>query len=336
MGKFYRYPLKTFTDKTDYLQIDVVRYTPIGKIAGQESITLTESIQYENPNIKRDPDNNIIGNELGSSFRNNFNYTKLTNAPKAGARRNTKKALETVLLPIPGNLQDGTTVNYGASSLNSIAGAAVGTIADVMKKSPDIKNVADLSNMGGTAARSFMDQSGLDGGAAIDLVTKTLASQAAGILGANVSVDQFLAREQGVIFNPNMEMLFNGPTLRQFGFQFQLTPRNKEESLQIKQIIRCFKKNMSPKVKNDGRLFLNTPNVFELRYRQGSREHSFLNKFKQCFLTDIKLNYTGTGNYATYDDGTPVSTIMSLSFQELEPVYDIDYDDISAGTGVGY
>lgn len=326
MGKFYRYPLKTFTDKTDYLQIDVVRYTPIGRSGGGEG-----SLQvFQQAKNKKDGGIEETWVTEGDIRKN----TKLTDAP--GARRNTKKALETVLLPIPGNLQDGTTVNYGASSLNSIAGAAVGAIADVMKKSPDIKNIADLSNMGGTAARSFMDQSGLDGGAAIDLVTKTLASQAAGILGANVSVDQFLAREQGVIFNPNMEMLFNGPTLRQFGFQFQLTPRNKEESLQIKQIIRCFKKNMSPKVKNDGRLFLNTPNVFELRYRQGSREHSFLNKFKQCFLTDIKLNYTGTGNYATYDDGTPVSTIMSLSFQELEPVYDIDYDDISAGTGVGY
>ena len=34
-----------------------------------------------------------------------------------------------------------------------------------------------------------------------------------------------------------------------------------------------------------------------------------------------------TVTYATYDDGTPVSMIMDLSFKEIEPVYDIDYGD---------
>ena len=76
-----------------------------------------------------------------------------------------------------------------------------------------------------------------------------------------------------------------------------------------------------------GHPFLNTPNIFELRYRQGESEHKFLHKFKQCVLQDIAINYTGEGNYATYDDGTPISMIMDLTFKELEPIYDIDYDD---------
>ena len=79
---------------------------------------------------------------------------------------------------------------------------------------------------------------------------------------------------------------------------------------------------------------------FELRYRQGSTEHRFLNKFKQCFLQDISINYTGEGNYATYGDGTPISMIMDLTFKELEPIYDIDYDDPITGlprdSTVGY
>jgi hypothetical protein len=43
-------------------------------------------------------------------------------------------------------------------------------------------------------------------------------------------------------------------------------------------------------------------------------------------LTDVSVNYTGEGVYATYDNGTPVSMIMNLSFKELAPIYDIDYD----------
>ena len=76
-----------------------------------------------------------------------------------------------------------------------------------------------------------------------------------------------------------------------------------------------------------GNWFLKTPNVFKLRYRTGTKNHPFLNKFKQCFLTDVQTTYTGEGVYSTYDDGTPVSMILDLSFKELQPIYDIDYDE---------
>jgi hypothetical protein len=89
---------------------------------------------------------------------------------------------------------------------------------------------------------------------------------------------------------------------------------------------------MAPKADGNG-LFLKTPNVFELRYRQGNEEHKFLHRFKQCFLTNISVNYTGDGVYSTYNDGTPVSMIMTLMFKELAPIYDIDYDEYTIGEG---
>ena len=39
---------------------------------------------------------------------------------------------------------------------------------------------------------------------------------------------------------------------------------------------------------------------------------------------------------ATYEDATPVSMILDLSFKELEPVYDVDYDSEQGQGGVGY
>jgi hypothetical protein len=135
-----------------------------------------------------------------------------------------------------------------------------------------------------------------------------------------------------------MELLFNGPTLRSFNFSFKMTPRSPSEAQECKNIIRSFKSNMAPKTKNTGSLggsgvFLKTPNVFELRYMKGGREHPFLHKFKQCFLTNVSVNYTGEGVYATYDDASPISMQLDLTFKELEPIYDVDYDD--AG-GVGF
>ena len=123
-------------------------------------------------------------------------------------------------------------------------------------------------------------------------------------------------------------------------FAFKFSPRNEKESEQVRLIIRAFKRNMAPKAQGgtvgSGSWFLKTPNIFKLRYRSGRKNHPFLNKFKQCFLTDMQTTYTGEGVYSTYEDGTPVSMTLDLSFKELQPIYDVDYDE-NPGTGaVGY
>ncbi len=288
-----RYPLKVFTEQTDYLQIDVQEYVPVGSQGRTNNISLT-----------RDP---------RSRFRKNSN----------------KRPISTVLLPIPSNVQDGNSVSYQDSQMNSITAAAVGGVTDAMKQggaavaAGDLKAGMDAVKGAGVSA---IEQSGLTMGNAQDLITRKLAADAVNIFGGNVTLEQIMARQTGEIFNPNMELLFNGPTLRAFKFQFKMMPRNRDESDQVKRIIRTFKKNMAPKT-SQSRLFLNTPNIFELRYRQGESDHKFLHKFKQCVLQDLAVNYTGEGNYATYDDGTPISMVMDLTFKELEPIYDIDYDD---------
>ena len=290
-----RYPLKVFTEQTDYLQIDVQEYVPVG-----------------------------------SQDRANSNRVSLTRDPTSRFRKNSnRRPISTVLLPIPSNVQDGNSVSYQDSQMNSITAAAVGGITNTMKNA-GAKAIQEGLQAGiseiGKSAGAALEESGLKMGSAQDLITRKLAADAVNIFGGNVTLEQIMARQTGEIFNPNMELLFNGPTLRAFKFQFKMMPRNRDESNQVKSIIRTFKKNMAPKT-SSGRLFLNTPNIFELRYRQGESDHSFLHKFKQCVLQDLAVNYTGEGNYATYDDGTPISMVMDLTFKELEPIYDIDYDD---------
>jgi len=309
--KVYRYPYTLIAESTDYLQIDVVNYVPIGKVGNDNKVTIVST---------------------------------------AGSRRNQgKDKIKTILLPIPSNISDTNAARYGSSELNSIAGAAIGGIAGIMESGKAFEKGAGegfgaVLNAGAQGVTGVVDAvGGLSG--AQGFVTRQLASAAAGMLGANITPNQLLARTQGEILNPNMELLFNGPTLRSFRFSFKMTPRSQTEAIEIKDIIRCFKQSMAPKVGSSNaeineaggeNTFLRTPNVFELRYRQGQGEHKFLNKFKQCFLENISVNYTADGTYATYPDGTPVSMVMDLSFKEIEPVYDIDYEDSSSGTGVGY
>ena len=296
-----RYPVnEEIHNTTDYLKIDIVEYKPVGK--------------------------------------------KLVSSP--GSRRaNGKNILHSIILPIPPNIQDGNAVSYSDSSMNGLTAALAGGSTDLMKGLPEVlSGKKTIGDVGGDLGKR-LEQSGLDLGTTQDLITKQLAASAASVFGGNVSLSQLQARQEGNIFNPNMELLFNGPTLRSFRFSFKMTPRSQNESIAVRDIINTFKRSMAPKTMTTGTgnsqsLYLKTPDIFEIRYKKGVDDHPFLNTFKQCFLENMSVNYTGEGTYATYGDGTPISLVMNLSFKELEPIYDIDYDDDTSGskrkTGVGF
>ena len=319
-GGVLRYPFEALTEKTDYLQIDIVEYEPSRKSEYNENDLLSR------PGTRRIPSRSRVPG--GLSTRSLVNKG-------------------TVLLQIPSQVQDSNAVNYGDSELNSLQGGALQAGIDIptaagAKLAENPLNLVGGFQASGDAAKNAFKSAGLTVDGAKSLITKKLATSMVGALGGNVSVNQLLARSEGQILNPNMELLFNGPTIRNFRFSFKMTPRSREEAEQCKLIIRTMKMNMAPKV-TSGRggpsLFLNTPNVFQLRYKTGFRNHPFLHKFKQCFLTDISVNYTGEGVYATYENREPISMIMDLTFKELEPIYDIDYFDergYDADESVGY
>lgn len=327
-----RYPYTMFVDGTDYLQIDMMDYVPVARGEGTRPLTETATREVLDPNFigPPGPDTPKITEEYqvetGTKITTFQSYTR---DPNEGFRRNTnKEPLGTVLLPVPSNVQDGNTVNYADSTMNTLVGAGLGLSMGIMQNMGKLiaegkfdEAIRELKNQG----KGALEASGLTAETAIGLLTKQFAGSALAIFGANVTIDQIQARESGQIFNPNMELLFNGPSLRNFSFSFKMTPRSPEESNEIKNIIRFFKKGMAAKA-GGSRLFLSTPNVFELRYRKGRGEHPFLNKFKQCFLQNIAVNYTGEGVYSTYNDGTPVSMTMTLQFKELAPIYDVDYE----------
>ena len=49
----------------------------------------------------------------------------------------------------------------------------------------------------------------------------------------------------------------------------------------------------------------------------------------------MTVNYTQSGTYATYHDGTPVNLRMNLTFKELNPIYQEDYMGLETNDGLG-
>ena len=145
-----------------------------------------------------------------------------------------------------------------------------------------------------------------------------------------------ISRASGQVFNPNLEVLFDGVKIREFIFPFQLVARNRREGQEIMQIIRMFKISMAAKRQTGDPkqgLFIAAPDIFQLEYMKGGKKHPFLNSFLPMALTNIQLDYSGAGTYATFRDGTPTNINMILRFKEINPIYAEDYDKTS---GVGY
>jgi len=238
------------------------------------------------------------------------------------AATSTGELKGSIILPMPSNIQDGNSVSYGEEQINFLAekgfNLAKGTINANTQDIPN-KIVESIDAAAGTALANKQ------------LILDAIAAEAVNVFGANLSINSILARQSGQILNPNMELLFSGVTLRSFKFSFKMTPRDSNEGTQVKNIIRSLKENMAPTGK--GQDFLTTPNIFKINYKKGNGNHPFLHRFKECFLKDMSVNYTGENVYATYYDGTPVSMTMDLTFQEREPIYGDEYSGVA---GVGF
>jgi len=276
-GGVLRYPLEMMTQETDYLQIDIQKYIPLQNYRS----TPGDNSRYVT--------GNNFTNRAGRRLSQNLSTKPLINDG-------------TILLPIPSDLKDVNSVKYDSDTINGLEALGVTAVESGSKLISDQIGKAltgdfSLQNLGEEAkdlaaplASAVRD--GVGSFKALDnYMSKSLASRIVGAFGGNVSPNALLARGNGEIINPNMELLFGGPTLRNFRFQFKFTPRNEKEAEQIKLIIRAFKRNMAPMAEGgllgSGNFFLKTPNVFKLRYRTGNKNHPFLNRFKQCFLSDM-------------------------------------------------
>jgi len=302
-----RYPKNTIDGSQDFIQFSIFNYKRSSK-----------DIKI----LKGEEPSNIDQSDPTLSKYNSFSEEIISNTTLIGeAAKGEFKG--SIILPIPSQLSDTNATNFGESNLNSFYAAAISKtlrITDSLSATEFVKNVGSMAV---SAAKVASDPR------VAGIIKLFTAQQAVSALGANISLEQLITRTTGSTINPNMELLFNGPTLRQFKFQFKFTPRNNPEAEDIKEIIKTFKKHMAPSGKDTN--FLKTPDIFELSYI--GKASDYLNRFKLCALTNMSVNYTGEGNYATYSDGAPVSMIMDLAFQELSPVYAEDYKNVG---GVGY
>ena len=314
-AKILRYPLAIIDDSTDYLSIKIQDYKLKPSTALLDSV---ESTEYLDEN-KDDPSKNkIVTSSINTSGLSNKIFDGLVQQSNVqrGSQVNTTY---NITLPIPNNITDSNSVSWGEDSINPLQAAGMNMI----------QNVGDTGDiLGGFkgATNELINMASAAGATEKKAIIGAIAA-----FGVGANPEALVSRATGQILNPNLELLFSGVNLRAFSFMFDFAPRSYDEGQMVKQIIRAFKKTMVPASATG--IFVKPPSVYQLMYMQGASQHPFLNSFKPCALVNMDINYTGSGTYATYRDGTPVHMQMQLTFKELNPVYGENYSDQQKNVG---
>jgi hypothetical protein len=230
----------------------------------------------------------------------------------------------TVQLPIQKGIAESRGIDFGDSNLNFIQASLADVAISGMEGISDLNISAAASGMAESAAKA------VETGFADPNTQYFLKAYFAGkAVGTNL-----IARQTGSVVNPNMELLFKGPDLRDFKYEFQLTPRDQDESRVIQKIIKWFKYNAAPSKSGTNGIFLYTPNIFKLKFIfNNGGQHPYLFKMKPCFLRNIGVSYTPDNHYMTYPDGSMVSYLLTLDFGEIEPIYQDDNEDSTQDMG---
>ena len=245
-----------------------------------------------------------------------------------------------VILPMP-KVTDVNAADWGKSELNAQGMAAAGLASKLIGQPGETPDERERRLQAFEDLRS--QRGGEEGGSVRRKTTGAIYNQivaktAGLLLGTDLNADTVLARQGGTVLNPNAEMLFQGPALRDFTFKYRMIARSQKEGEMIRNIIRFLKLGMAPKFRSS--TYLKSPDVFSLQYRRGKDENGILdnvNRFSPggLALTSINTDYAPNSYWSAYHDSQPVEITMDLNFVELRPIY---YNDqaLTPTSSVGY
>ena len=221
----------------------------------------------------------------------------------------TSKSNTNIALYLPNKLVNSGTIGYNNVDFELIqAGASV------------LNEIGDGDAVGAALAAAGVGSR----------IAASIVDGIASIGGINPNASAALQQVTGLAINPRQQQIFQGVQTRGFDFTFSFAPKNQKEAVEVSKIIRAFRKLSHPSISHGA--FLNVPDEFEVRYYKVFNngvvaENLFLNKIGRCALTAVNVDYTPNGINATFPDGSPVRTSLTMQFTELRPLTREDIEE---------
>lgn len=296
----YSYPLEDRGDFKGRVIFQLIEVEPIStEIIASASKDFDRQIQNQEGEEVAPDD----ASEIAGSMQNN---SESTSDIKSSERAKVNKSKVTLYLPENINITDavqytnldlgtlGATVEAGIQSGASIAGTAVKSLAE--------------------GAGSFMEafsRKSFDTPLARLALSRTASKFGDAVGGAT-------ALNTRTVINPNTRAMLESVPLRELPFTFRMIGRTKEESEEIKKIIKFFRTELYPGTIQAGEnvpisLGYKIPNMFQIRFLYDEKE--IATKFLDCYLRTVSVVYNAE-NAAFHPDGNFSDIQLSLNFTE--------------------
>jgi len=139
----------------------------------------------------------------------------------------------------------------------------------------------------------------------------------------------------GTTVNPQQTLAFDGVDLKNFTFNWSLSPKNAKDSDSLRRIERKFKQHILPyynSLTDTGsaldRAFLGYPDIIHIYFK--GIDNNFYFQFKPGMVSDFSVNYSPNGN-VILQGGKPAAINMSMTFKEARIHTRGDYGGTSPG-----
>jgi hypothetical protein len=191
---------------------------------------------------------------------------------------------QTIVLPVPEQIQDKLSISYSAMDLGvSAAMFQAGQDLGTSDAAPATKG------MGAYIGRNAVSQFNQELGAIFSL------------LASNVP-------------NPYSTLLFKNVEQRNFDFSYTFSPTSNDESRELRRLINSLRYLSLPR--EDG-YFLEFPHEFELSF-VGT---DYLFAMSRGYITDLQATYGASGGIAFFDEtAAPQMVKLSFTFREIYPL----------------
>lgn len=143
-------------------------------------------------------------------------------------------------------------------------------------------------------------------------------------VGGNLTMNDLVQGSSSKILNPNVELMYEGPTLRTLAMNMKLFARTPSEAEDIKNIGKAFRKAAVPSSKNNR--FIKVPPLLKVQFMKGSVDNVNLPMYRRFAITAVQVNYTPDGQYTPYYDGKLPAIDIALELQETKIIFAEDVD----------
>jgi len=336
-AKCYRWPDDTINTGTDYvffqfgkypapfsLDVDVLRESS-ADILGENVKDLDLTDSKTNEQIER-------GSSTAASQRQyNASATQLDVTDEAS-----------VMLPMPQDLSTESNQQWQGKQFTATGRAAVAALAagNFSFANSVINNIAGNATAIQTA------------------LTSSVLNSIPGV-GGNIEFNDISGSTRGVVLNPNAELLYDAPEMREVGMIFRLVPRNYNESVKIREIIRMFRQASMPSWGSedvdlvsgqkdqtgkfnlgDMNNWIHVPKLCKFTFMTGSNANKHIIQYKPCAISGVEVNYTPDGTWSSHTNpnqnvedanmpGSPPTAVeLRLNFMETKLIY---ADEVARG-----